>query len=81
MPAKLRKRIGQLNIQRLFEHFANHDLGAILHVLLLHEGHFDIELSELRLTVCAQVFITEAARNLVIAVHARHHQELFEQLW
>ncbi len=50
------------------------------HIIALDEGHFQVELGELRLTVAAQVFITEAARDLEVAVHACHHQQLLQLL-
>ena len=44
------------------------------------EAHLDVELHELVLTVGAQVLVAEAAGDLVVAVDARHHQQLLEQL-
>ena len=52
----------------LVEHF--HDF------VLVHKGHFDVDLREFRLTVSAEVFITEALGNLEVAVHTGNHQEL-----
>ncbi len=49
-------------------------------IIPVHKGHLYIQLSELRLPVCPQVFITETADNLEIAVKPSHHQELFEKL-
>ena len=50
-------------------------------ILLIHESHFTVDLCKLRLTVCAQVFVTEALHNLVIPVEAGYHQQVFERLW
>ena len=47
----------------------------------LGESHLDVHLRELRLAVGAQVFVAEAAHDLKIAVEARDHQDLLEQLW
>ena len=33
------------------------------HVFLLHERHLEVELGELRLTICAEVLVTEASRR------------------
>ena len=52
----------------LVEHF--HDF------VLVDERHFDVDLREFRLTVSAEVFVTEALGNLEVAVHAGNHQEL-----
>ena len=49
-------------------------------LFLTHEAHFDIQLGEFRLAIGAQVFIPEAASNLVVALNASHHQKLFKQL-
>src|SRR5204863_6003122 len=51
------------------------------HVLLLDERHLEIQLGELGLPIGAQVFVTEAARDLEVAVDASHHRQLFELLW
>ena len=50
------------------------------HILLVTEAHLDIDLRKLRLPVCPEIFITEALRNLEVAVEATHHQKLFEEL-
>ena len=44
------------------------------------EGHLDVDLGELRLTVGAQVLVAEAARDLVVALDARDHEQLLEEL-
>ena len=44
------------------------------------ERGLDIDLRELGLAVGAQVFVAEALGDLVVAVEARHHQQLLEQL-
>ena len=49
-------------------------------VLLVDEAHLDVELGELRLPVGAEVLVAEAARDLVVALHAGDHQQLLEQL-
>ena len=49
-------------------------------VFLVAKAHLHIDLGELRLTVGAQVFVAEAFDDLVIAVHAGHHEQLFEEL-
>ena len=50
-------------------------------VVLLDEAHLDVELGELRLTVGAEVLIAITTSDLVVALHASDHEELFEQLW
>ncbi len=62
-------------------HEVHHDgLEQGGHVRLVHERRLDVDLRELRLTVGAQVLVAEAARDLVVAVHAAHHQDLLEEL-
>ena len=48
--------------------------------LLLRIAHLDIDLSELRLAVGAQVLIAEAAHNLEILFEPADHQQLLEDL-
>jgi hypothetical protein len=49
-------------------------------VVLLDEAHLDVELGELRLAVGAEVLVAVAAGDLVVALHAGHHEQLLEQL-
>ncbi len=49
-------------------------------VVLRDERHLDVELGELRLAVGAEVLVAVAAGDLVVPLHARHHQQLLEQL-
>ena len=62
------------------ERCRHHALGDAHHVLLLDEGHLQVELRELELAVGAQRLVPEAARDLVVALEAGDHQELLEQL-
>ena len=55
-------------------------LAELEHVVLLDEGHLDVELGELRLAVGAEVLVAVAAGDLVVALHARDHEQLLEQL-
>ena len=50
------------------------------HIFLIHECHFHIKLGELRLAVGTEVLITVATCQLVVAFHARDHEQLLEQL-
>ena len=54
------------------------DIGA--HTRLVHEAHLNVELGELRLAVTAEILVSEAARNLEVAVEARDHEELLHLL-
>src|SRR5690606_31563947 len=47
-------------------------LGNGKHILAIHERCLNVNLGELRLTVCAEVFITKAPRNLEVAVVTAH---------
>ncbi len=58
-------------------HDAFHHIGD---VVALHEGHLDIHLGELRLAIGAQILVAEAAGDLVVALHAGHHEHLLELL-
>ena len=55
-------------------------LGERDHVVLVDEGHLDVELGELGLPVGAEVLVAVAPGDLVVALHAGDHQQLLEQL-
>src|SRR3954452_4891072 len=59
---------------------ANERLHDGADLFLGQEGSLDIDLRELRLAIRAQVFVAEALHDLVVAVEARHHQHLLEEL-
>ena len=50
------------------------------HVLLGDEAHLHVHLGKFGLAVGAQVLVAEAARHLIVAVDAAHHQKLLEDL-
>ena len=79
-PGHARERRIQLNVHHLGEDVADHAFHGVLHVALAHEGEFHVELGEFQLAVGTQRLIAEAARDLVIAVEPRDHQDLIEQL-
>lgn len=55
-------------------------LGDRDDVLGVDEAHLHVELGEFGLAVGAEVLVAVAARDLVVALHAGHHQQLLEQL-
>jgi hypothetical protein len=59
---------------------ADHALHQLSDLTLVHERGLDIKLGELGLAVGPQVLVPKAAHDLVVAIEARHHQELLEQL-
>ena len=79
-PVKAGKGGFKFNLEHLMEHLAQHVLCGLLDGALGNKGQLHIELRKLRLPVRPQVLVPEATRNLVIAVHAGHHQQLFKQL-
>ncbi|MNL27996.1 hypothetical protein D3C87_1496250 [compost metagenome] len=74
------REITQIHTFYIQPQAANQRFHQLTHLRRGHEGGFDVDLGKFRLTVCAQVFITEAFYDLVVAIEARHHQQLFEQL-
>ena len=62
------------------ENFLEHTFHHVDDVVLLNERHLDVDLSELRLAVGAQVLVAEAASDLVVALDAAHHEHLLELL-
>ena len=79
-PGHAREFSGQFHLHDVAEDRADHVFGGVLDVAFADEGEFHIELCELELAVGAQRFVTEAARDLVVAIEAGHHQDLLEQL-
>ncbi len=72
--------VGELDVEHVFEHAADHGFEQIADFLLVQEGGLAVDLGELGLAVGAQVFVAEALGDLVIAVEARDHEHLLEQL-
>ena len=58
------------------EHALECALDHGLNIGHVNEGHFHIQLSELRLTVGAGVLVAEAARDLIILIKACQHKQL-----
>ena len=54
--------------------------NIVADLFLVEERGLDVDLRELGLAVGAQVLVAEALGDLVVAVEARHHQQLLEQL-
>src|SRR5580698_10023738 len=79
-------RVGESREWRLhcepgyFAHALDQRLDGLEYPLLLREGHFQIDLCELRLPVRAEIFVAEAAHNLKIFLEAAHHKDLFKDL-
>ena len=67
-------------LQHVGEQAAHHGFHHGHDGFLVHERGFDIELGELGLAVGAQILVAKTAHDLVVAIHARHHQQLLEQL-
>ena len=70
----------KLHALDLPEDAGEHALDHGVDVLLVDEGHFDVALGELRLTVGAVVLVAEAAGDLVVLVKAGEHQQLLVDL-
>ena len=70
----------QLDARGVAEHVADHAFEHLADLFLGEERGLDIDLRELGLAVGAQVLVTEALHDLVVAVVAGHHQQLLEQL-
>lgn len=49
-------------------------------IVLVNEGHLDIDLGELGLTVGTQVLVAEALGDLVVALDATDHKQLLQEL-
>ena len=65
-----------VHVQNLLEHPLQEALLDGLNLLLVQEGHLQVDLGELRLTVGPQVLVPEAAGDLEVPVKAGEHQQL-----
>ena len=63
------------------EHRDDRTLDNSVDEIFRRERDLDVDLRELGLTIRAQVFVAETADDLDVAIHARDHQDLFEELW
>ena len=81
-------RLGVGHVRDLADLVSEHPLPQRPHdrladlddVLLLHEGHLDVELGELRLPVGPEVLVAVAPRDLEVLLQSGDHQQLLEQL-
>ena len=71
---------GQLDALHLSEQALHEPLVDLHDILDIDEAQLHIDLGELGLAVGAEILVAEAARELDIAVEARHHQELLVDL-
>src|ERR1041384_4451018 len=51
------------------------------HAIRLRIRHLQVDLGKFRLTVCTQILVAEAARNLEVALTTGDHQNLLKKLW
>ena len=63
-----------IHIQNFFEQISQQSFIYINNIIYIYEGQLHIDLSELRLTVCAQILITVASCQLEITIITRAHQ-------
>ena len=68
--AQARKGVAQVYAFDLLEQGADQVFHQLHHIVLFHERHLHIQLSELRLPVGAQVLVAKTADDLVVAVQA-----------
>ncbi len=52
----------------------------VANIELIEKRRLDVDLRELGLAIGAKVLVAEAFDDLIVAVEARHHQHLLEQL-
>ena len=69
----------RLTVERL-EARADGALDHVPDVLANGERHLDVQLPVLELAVGAEILVSQAGRDLVVAVEPGHHQDLLEQL-
>ena len=79
-PGHPQERLRQLHAADGLEEVLGHTFEEVDDIVLLDKGHLTVYLSEFRLTVGTQIFITEALGNLEIAVETGDHQQLLQRL-
>src|SRR5437773_1900304 len=70
----------ELDPRRPATHMTDHPLDHRYHLVPIDKGHLQIDLREFRLPVVAQVLVTEAPGNLIVAIRPTHHEHLLEEL-
>jgi len=79
-PSHSRERFGQFHTAKSLKQMFSHPFESSNNIFLLNKAHFTVNLRKLRLTVGAQIFITETFRNLEITVEPGYHQQLLQCL-
>ena len=74
------ERAGDLDPQHVLPERDHQPFDRLLDVVLVDERHLDVDLRELGLAIEAQILVAEAAHDLEVAVEARHHEQLLEEL-
>ena len=68
-------------IGKFLKHASQHGLDSSEDIFLRHKGHFEIKLIEFAgAAIRARSLITEAGRDLEVAIKPRHHAKLLELL-
>ena len=80
LPGHSLDRKGHLNAEKFMEQVCQQTLVDVNDILNVHKRKLHVDLRKFRLTVCTEVLIAEAPRNLHISVIAGAHQQLFKQL-
>ena len=70
----------ELDIDALPPDHGHRRLDEPVEELLVGKRHLDVELGDLLHPIRAQVLVAEADCDLVVAIEARHHRELLEDL-
>ena len=71
---------GKIHVHSLKEQSVDIALRHGQNVFHVHEAHLQVDLGELRLTVCTEILVAEATGDLHVAVKARNHGQLLVQL-
>ena len=74
------ERRSYLRVYHLGHHVRQEAFVEIEDVVLVHEGHLDVELGKVWLAVGAEILVAKAAGDLEVAVDPTDHQQLLEQL-
>ena len=79
-PVRHARHFADVVVEELLPETARESGHHAHHILALDEAHLEVDLRELGLAVGARVFVAHALADLHVAVAARDHQDLLEEL-
>src|SRR5438552_2854619 len=70
-----------VDTEHVFPNGSHHSFNDAEDIVLDDEAHLEVDLSEFRLPIFTEIFISKAPDDLKIAIESGDHEELLEDLW